>query len=80
MRPDGSPHTIAYELTVQSSPRGPGSRTSRVHRPTEAARFTDSDMHRMQLLASFEPPKFRSEGRRHLDPRSRTGARPRQAA
>ena len=25
----------------------------------------------MQLLASLEPPKFRSEGRRHLDPRSR---------
>jgi hypothetical protein len=35
-----------------------------------------SAMHTMQMLASSEPPKFRSEGRRCLRPRSRNGARP----
>src|SRR5215210_6218508 len=39
-----------------------------------------SSLHRMQILASFEPPKFGSEGGGRLWPRSRTGARPRQAA
>src|SRR5215212_703004 len=34
-----------------------------------------SSLHRMQILASFEPPKFRSGGRRRLWPRSRSGAR-----
>ena len=34
----------------------------------------------MQILASFEPLKFRSEGRLRPHPRSRIGARPCQAA
>jgi len=33
----------------------------------------------MRISASFESPKFRSEGCRCLHPRSRTGARPHQA-
>src|SRR5215212_5708061 len=33
-------------------------------------------MHRMQILASFEPPKFRSEGRQAREGASRKGARP----
>jgi hypothetical protein len=34
----------------------------------------------MQILASFESPKFRSEGRRRPNPRSLTGARPHETA
>jgi len=71
---------IAYEPAVQSSPRGPGSRPLGVHHPTEAARLIGSGLHTMQILASFEPPKFRSEGRRRLHPRSLFGPCPRQAA
>jgi hypothetical protein len=33
-------------------------------------------MHRMQILADFEPPKFRSEGRPARKGASRKGARP----
>jgi hypothetical protein len=80
MRPSSNPHAIAYESAVRGVPRGPGPRRLRVHRPAEAACLIGSGLHRMQLLASFEPLKFRSEGCRHLDPRSRTGARPRQGA
>jgi hypothetical protein len=69
-------HAIAYELTVQSSPRGPGSRTSRVHRPAGAACLVGSGLHRMQVLAGFEPPKFGSEGRPACEGASRKGARP----
>src|SRR5215217_4873444 len=38
-----------------------GSRTSRVHHLRKAAYLPSSGMHTMQSLASFEPPKFRSE-------------------
>jgi hypothetical protein len=37
-------------------------------------------MHRMQILASFESPRFRSEGRHCLLPPSRSGACPCQSA
>ena len=39
-------------------------------------RLIGSDMHRMQILACFEPPKFRSEGRPAREGASRKGARP----
>jgi len=37
-------------------------------------------LYRMQILAGFESQKFGGEGRSRQRPRSRTGARPRQAA
>jgi hypothetical protein len=61
---------------VQRVPRGPGSRTLRVPHPTEAACLVDSELHIMQTLASFEPPKFRSERCSPLCPRSRSGPCP----
>ena len=67
---------IAYEPAVQSVLRGLHSRISRVHHPTEVACHPDSDMHHMQILASFEAPKFRSEGRSRQWPRSRYGPCP----
>jgi hypothetical protein len=42
----------------------------------EAACLIGSGLHRMQLLASFEFPKFRSEGRPAREGASRMGARP----
>ena len=48
----------------------------RVQHPTDAAYLPTSTSHHMQLLMSFKTPKFRSEGRRRLRPRSRSGARP----
>jgi hypothetical protein len=69
-------HAIAYEPTVQSSPRGPGSRTLRVHHLRKVARLIGSALHRMQILASFESPKFRDEGRPAREGASRKGARP----
>ena len=48
----------------------------RVPHPTKAALLIGSGLHRMQTLASFKPPKFRSEGRSSLCPRSRSGPRP----
>jgi hypothetical protein len=57
-------------------PRSLGSRTLRIPHPTEAARLIGSGLHRMQTLASFEPPKFRSEGRSSLCPWSRSGPPP----
>jgi hypothetical protein len=47
---------IAYRLAVQSSPRGSGPRTLRVHHLREAARHPGSGLHRMQILADFESP------------------------
>jgi hypothetical protein len=67
---------IVYEPALQSSPRGPGSRTLRVHHPTEAAYLPTSASHCMQILESFEPPKFRSEGRPAREGASRKGVRP----
>jgi hypothetical protein len=76
MRPDGSPHAIAYEPAVRGVPRALDSRTSRVHRLAEAACLPGPALHRMRILASFEPPKFGSGGCGRQWPRSRTGARP----
>src|SRR5829696_620918 len=42
----------------------------------EAARLPGAGMHRMQILADFEPPKFRSEGRPAREGASPKGARP----
>jgi hypothetical protein len=67
---------IACEPAVQSSPRGPGSRTLRVHHLRKAARLIGSGLHIMQILASFESQKFGSEGLRRLRPRSRSGPCP----
>ena len=67
---------IAYEPAVQSVLRGLHSRISRVNHPTEVACLPDSDMHHMQILASFESPKFRSGGRSRQWPRSRYGPCP----
>jgi hypothetical protein len=53
-----------------------GSRTLGVHHPTEAACLPTSASHCMQILESFEPPKFRSEGRRRMRPWSRSGPCP----
>jgi hypothetical protein len=69
------PHAIAYEPAVQSSARGPGSRTLRVHHLREAAYPIGSELHTMQMLASFKPQKFRSEGRRRPQDPSPSGAR-----
>src|SRR5918995_1984696 len=67
---------IAYRLAVQSSPRGSGSRTLRVHHLREAARLPGSGLHRMQILADFESPYFRSEGCSPLWSRSCSGPCP----
>ena len=48
-------HAIAHVPAVQGVLRESGSRTLRVHHPTEAVRLMGLDMHRMQALASFEP-------------------------
>ena len=80
MRPDGSPHAMAYGPAVRSVPRGPGSRTSRVHRLAEAACLIGSSLHRMRILAGLESQKFGGGGSRIPNPRSRYGARPRHAA
>jgi hypothetical protein len=61
---------------VQSSPRGSGSRTLRVHHLREAARLPGSGVHRMQILADSEPPKFRSESCPAREGASPKGARP----
>jgi hypothetical protein len=54
-----------------------GSRTLGVHHPIEARGLVRPGLHRMQLLASFEPLKLRSEGRPARDEgASRKGARP----
>jgi hypothetical protein len=45
-----------------------------------ASYSSPSSLHHMQILANFESPKYVSGGRRRLHTRSRTGARPRQAA
>jgi hypothetical protein len=42
----------------------------------EATCLLSSILHRMQILASFEPPKFRSEGRPAREGASPKGARP----
>jgi hypothetical protein len=50
--------------------------TLRVHHLREVEYPTGSELHTMQMLARFEPPKFGSEGRSPLWPRSRSGPRP----
>src|SRR5918994_1571174 len=59
-----------------SSQSAVSSRTLRVHHPTGAAGPISSDMHRMQILASFESPKLVSEGRPAREGASPKGARP----
>jgi hypothetical protein len=59
-----------------SSQTAIGSRTIRVHHPTEAACAIDSGLHRMQMLACFEPPKFRSGGCSRQWSRSHSGPCP----
>jgi hypothetical protein len=73
------PHAIAYEPAVQSVLPEAGSRTLRVHHLREAAYPIGSELHTMQMLASFEPQKFRSEGRAASQDPWRMGARPARA-
>jgi hypothetical protein len=80
MQPSGGPHTTAYGSAVRSAPPGPVPGALRVHRPTGAACLQGPTLHRMRNLASLETPKFGGGGRRHPNPRSRYGARPRPAA
>ena len=61
---------------VQRVPRGAGSRTLRIHHPTEGVCLLNSGLHCMQKLASFESPKFGSEGYSALWARSRSGPCP----
>jgi hypothetical protein len=52
-----------------------GENTEGVHHLMKATRLIGSGLHTMLILASFEPPKFGSEGRRPR-PRSSIGPRP----
>jgi hypothetical protein len=69
--PDGRRHPQGA-----GKPRTEIPRTSRVHHLRKAACLIDTGLHRMQILASFEPSKFRSEGHRCMRHRSRSGAAP----
>jgi hypothetical protein len=61
---------------VQGVPRGAYSRISRVRNLRKATCLLSSGLYCMQILASFEPLKIRSEGRRRPRPRSRSGPCP----
>jgi len=76
---DGSPHATSCVPAGRSVPRASGPLVLRVHRLTGAASFQGSDLHPMQIPASFEPPKFCGGGRVRQWSRSRSGARPRNA-
>jgi len=64
----------AYSST--SSQSAVGSRTLRIHHLTEAACLIGLGLHRMQILASCELPKFRSESCPAREGASPKGARP----
>jgi hypothetical protein len=52
------PRALAYGPAVQSSPRGPGSRTLRVNHLTETVRHIDSRVHSMRISASSDSQNF----------------------